>query len=210
MRRALNKIVPVFIIGLTAPYVNIIQPVYAREPVVINDVLKPLDFEYNGIDEVLLGQFDIADENDIALMDNYREYDTFKVYNQGITKTWNWLSNPYFIISIAKGASYQGSRTVSATISGSINGNVPSKAKNPIFQAFGISASGTKTISEEVKFSGPSGKARTRNFYYKRGTHRHAVKIVQEHRSNWDGLLWTKTYYGSVDVPAILSYSVDR
>lgn len=167
-------------------------------------------FEYNGVDEVYLGAFDSIDEEQALLRDNYRGYDTYKVYDQGITSKWNWLSNPYFIISVAKGASYESSRTVTATISGNISGNFPSGAKRSIFNAFGISASGSKTISERVYFSGPSGNARTRDFYYQKGTHKHSVKVVQEHRSNWDGLLWTKTYYVSVNVPAIRSYSEDH
>ncbi|MDU2130969.1 MAG: hypothetical protein E7E74_00035 [Finegoldia magna] len=167
-------------------------------------------FSYNGANEVYLGAFNSVDEEQILLRDNYREFDTYKVYDQGITSKWNWLSNPYFIISIAKGASYESSRIVTATISGKISGNFPSGAKKSIFNAFGISASGSKTISETVRFSGPSGNARTRDFYYQKGTHKHSVKVVQEHRSNWDGVLWTKTYYVSVNVPAIRSYSEDH
>lgn len=167
-------------------------------------------FEYNGVYEVYLGAFDSADTKPTLLRDNYREYDTYKVYDQGITVKWNWLSNPYFIISIAKGASYESSRTVTATISGSISGNFPSGAKKSIFNAFGISASGSKTVSEKVKFSGPTGNKRTRDFYYQKGTHKHSVKVVQERRSNRDRVLWTKTYYVSVNVPAISSYSEDR
>jgi hypothetical protein len=167
-------------------------------------------FEYNGVDEVYLGAFNSADAEPTLLRGNYREYDTYKVYDQGITSKWNWLSNPYFIISIAKGASYESSRTVTATISGNISGNFPSGAKKSIFNAFGISVSGSKTVSEKVYFSGPTGSASTRDFYYQKGTHKHSVKVVQEHRSNWDGVLWTKTYYVSVNVPAIRSYSEDH
>ncbi|WP_304086226.1 hypothetical protein [Peptostreptococcus stomatis] len=167
-------------------------------------------FEYNGVDEVYLGAFDYANAEPTLLRDNYREYDTYKVYDQGITSKWNWLSNPYFIISIAKGESYESSRTVTATISSNISGNFPSGAKKSIFNAFGISASGSKTVSEKVKFSGPTGSASTRDFYYQKGTHKHSVKVVQEHRSNWDRVLWTKTYYVSVNVPAIRSYSEDH
>ena len=167
-------------------------------------------FEYNGVDEVYLGAFDSADTKPTLLRDNYREYDTYKVYDQGITVKWNWLSNPYFIISVAKGASYESSRTVTATISGSISGNFPSGAKQSIFNAFGISASGSKTVSEKVKFNGPTDNKRTRDFYYQKGTHKHSVKVVQEHRSNWDGVLWTKIYYVSVNVPAIRHYCEDH
>lgn len=167
-------------------------------------------FRYNGVDEVYLGAFKSDDAEPTLLRDNYREFDTYKVYDQGITSKWNWLSNPYFIISIAKGSSYTGSRTVTTTISGKISGNFPSGAKKSIFNAFGISVSGSKTVSETVHFSGPTGSARTRDFYYQKGTHKHSVKVVQEHRSNWDGVLWTKTYYVSVNVPAIRCYSEDH
>ncbi|MDY2918574.1 MAG: hypothetical protein SOU08_02915 [Anaerococcus sp.] len=184
--------------------------VFAQEKTNDVNVRQGELFEYNGVDEVYLGAFDSTDEDPILLRDNYREYDTYKVYDQGITSKWNWLSNPYFIISIAKGASYESSRTVTATISGNISGNFPSGAKKSIFNAFGMSASGSKTVSEKVYFSGPTGSARTRDFYYQKGTHKHSVKVVQEHRSDWDGVLWTKTYYVSVNVPAIRSYSEDH
>ena len=167
-------------------------------------------FVYNGVDEVYLGTFELNDEDQSLLIDNYREYDTYKVYDEGIISQWNWLSKPYFIISIAKGESYISSKTVKATITGNISGNFPSGARIPIFKAFGISSSGSKTVYEEVRFSGPTGSARTRDFYYKKGTHKHTVRVVQEHRSNWDGLLWTKTYRVNVSVPAILHYSVDH
>lgn len=184
--------------------------VFAQEKTNDVNVRQGELFEYNGVDEVYLGAFDSADAEPTLLRDNYREYDTYKVYNQGITQKWNWLSNPYFIISIAKGASYEKSRTVTATISGNISGNFPSGAKKSIFNAFGISASGSKTVYETVYFSGPTGSARTRDFYYQKGTHKYSVKVVQEHRSNWDGVLWTKTYYVSVDVPDIRNYSEDH
>ena len=184
--------------------------VFAQEKTNDVNVRQGELFEYNGVDEVYLGAFDFADEEPTLLRDNYREYYTYKVYDQGITSKWNWLSNPYFIISIAKGASYESSRTVTATISGNISGNFPSGAKKSIFNAFGMGASGSKTVSEKVYFSGPTGSARTRDFYYQKGTHKHSVKVVQEHRSNWDGVLWTKTYYVSVNVPAIRSYSEDH
>ena len=169
-------------------------------------------FKYNGVYEVYLGAFDSADTKPTLLRrrDNYREYDTYKVYDQGIIVKWSWLSNPYFIISIAKGSSYESSRIVTATISGSISGNFPSGAKTSIFKAFGISASGSKTVSEKVKFNGPTDNKRTRDFYYQKGTHKHSVKVVQEHRSNWDGVLWTKIYYVSVNVPAIRHYCEDH
>ncbi|MDO4710871.1 MAG: hypothetical protein Q4A75_02745 [Peptostreptococcaceae bacterium] len=184
--------------------------VFAQENTNDMNMMQYESFEYNGVDEVYLGSFDSIDTQETMLRDNYREYDTYTVYDQGITSKWNWLSNPYFIISIAKGASYESSRTITATISGNISGNFPSEAKKSIFKAFGISASGSKTVSEKVSFSGPEGSARTRDFYYQKGTHRHSVKVVQEHRSNWDGVLWTKTYYVSVDEPAIRSYSEDH
>lgn len=183
--------------------------VFAKENSKNINMTEYESFEYNGVDEVYLGEFKSLDVEQILLRD-YREYDTYKVYDQGITRSWNRLSNPFFIISIAKGASYESSRIITATISGNISGNYPSGAEKSIYNAFGLSASGSKTVSETIRFSGPEGSARTRDFYYQKGTHEHSVKVVQEHRSNWDGLQWTKTYYVKVDVPAIRCYSEDH
>lgn len=189
--------------------ISVLTPVNIFAQGTESDIRDCETFNYNGVDEVYLGEFDTL-STETTLLRDYREYDTYKVYDQGITTKWSWLSNPYFIISIAKGASYESSREISATISGSISGDFPSGAKTSIFNAFGISASGSKKVSETVKFSGPSGNFSTRDFYYQKGTHRHSVKVVQEHRSNWDGILWTKTYYVSVNVPAIRSFSEDH
>lgn len=184
--------------------------VFAQEE--INDInLTQCDlYEHVGGNEVYLGGYDSIDSVQTLLRDNYREYDSFDVYDEGIISKWNWLSRPYFIISIAKGAKKKKSKEVKVTISCSISGNFPSEATNSIFATFGISASGSKTISETVEFYGPEGNARTRDYYYQEGTHKHLVKVVQEHKSNWDGVLWTKTYYVYVDEPAIRCYSEDH
>lgn len=167
-------------------------------------------FDYNGVDEVYLGQFNALDTDNISLA-NHREYDTYQMYDQGIVQKWNWKSNPYFIVSVAKGASYQDSMVVTATVRGSVSGNFPSKAKLPIFKAFGMDISGDKSIiSKIICPSGPESNKRTRNYYYKKATHKHLIKIVQKHKRIWDGVLWTKTHYAYMNEPAIYNYSEDE
>lgn len=194
--------------------VNVSQiTVFAKQEKNNNDIVNSInDNPYDGITEVYLGTYNVLENvnNGIMPMDNYREFNTYKIYDQGITPNWSWLSNPYFIISIARGMSYSASKTISASISGTVSGSYPSEAKSSVLKAMGLTASGTKTIQTTVKFSGPSSGYSSRDFYYKRGRHTHKVKIVQEHRSNWDGVLWKKTYYASVGVPAIKTYSVDK
>lgn len=172
-----------------------------------NEELDTVDgFMYDGVTEVLLGEYI---ENDIMPIDNYVEYDTYKVYDQGIIKTWSYLSNPYFIRSIARGMTYQKSQTVSATVSASFSGTYPTAAESAMRKAFNLSSSGTKTVTETIQLSGPGKGYSSRDFYYKKGRHTHKVKIVKERQSNWDGVLSTKTYYAEVGEPAIKCYSKD-
>lgn len=107
--------------------------------------------------------------------------------------------------------SYKKSETVSATISSTLSGSVPSDAKGKINSSFGFSWSGTKSVSEEVTFSGPDAGYNSRDFFYKEGRHDHQVKLVQEHWGNQGtGKMWSKEYSCTVGVPAIKAYSVDR
>lgn len=164
-------------------------------------------FEYNGTDNVYLGQFGTDYRNVI----DYREYDTYQVYDYGITKQWCWQSRPFFIRSVPKGGIHEETYTVSTTIEAKINGDISSEAKAYAFNSFNIRISGTKSFSEKIVLAGPEpgSKSRSRDYYYCKGAHRHAVKVVQEHKSNWDGVLWTKEYYVDIDVPAIKCYSED-
>ncbi|WP_113930603.1 hypothetical protein [Bacillus sp. P14.5] len=142
----------------------------------------------------------------IACVGDFTYY-SYKVYNQGITKSWSYLSNPYFIISIARGATYKSSIQKSTTISASYSGTIPSKSA--VNQTFGLSASGTKTITFEVSLSGPSGKYNSRDFYYKKGRHTYKVKTVKSKKNKSGKVLSSSTYYGYVGKPAVKHYSVD-
>lgn len=213
--KKLKKLTSMIACGAIFLSMSPVQSVYAKE--LNNDVTvgEYQSFNYNGRDEIYLGQFDFYNGNNrnstnTTMLREYREYDRYLVYDKGITEKWNWLSNPYFIISVAKGATYEKSRNISATINASVSGDFPSDAKSSILSSFSIGASGSKTISEKVTFSGPSDNYSSRDFYYQKGTHRHSVKVVREHRSSWDGVLWTKTYYATVDVPGIRTYSEDH
>lgn len=177
------------------------------------ELSDPVTENYDGTTEVLLGYYEPIikkNPNEIGPMDSYREYDTWYVYDQGITQSWSYLSNPYFIMSIARGMTYQKSTEVSTTISGSFSSEIPSASLPTVKSTFGLNSSGSKTVKQTITLSGPGAGYSSRDFYYKKGRHTHKVRIVQEHRSNWDGVLWTKTFYGSVGKPAIQHYSVDR
>lgn len=174
---------------------------------------NPVLEDYDGTTEVLLGYYEPIIEvnpSGAGSLDNYREYDRWYVYDQGITQSWSYLSNPYFIVSIARGMVYEKSKEVSATISGTFSNEIPSASLPAVKSSFGFNTSGSTKITYKITLSGPDAGYSSRDFYYKEGRHTHRVKIVQEHRSNWDGVLWTKTSYGSVGKPAIQHYSVDR
>lgn len=171
-------------------------------------------FLYDGKTEVLLGTYTetpAASQGSTSITPyGYFEYDRWKVYDQGITKKWVYLSRPYFIISIARGMTYKKSETITSTISAKLGADIPSAAKSKVKSAFNISASGSKTVKREITFSGPSKGYSSRDFYYKNGRHRHKIKIVKEHvASEGIGVVSTKTYYSTVDDPVIKCYSED-
>ncbi|WAA12597.1 hypothetical protein [Fervidibacillus halotolerans] len=91
---------------------------------------KPQEFAYDGQKEVLLGYFELPVKTNLNSMgstdpiitpnDSWWEYDKFYVYDQGIVAHWIYLSNPYFIASIAKGMTYTVEDTVSGTLSATL------------------------------------------------------------------------------------------
>lgn len=166
--------------------------------------LRPIDVDVNL-------EAKTSDINDklITPRDNYREFDIYKVYNDGIIERWSWLSKDHFIISIARGMEYKDSETITAKIDATYTGTYTKDAKSAINSEFKINASGSKTVSHEVKFSGPDAPYNSRDFYYNEGRHTYDILVVQEHHSNWDGFLWDKKYRVEVGVPAIKSFSVD-
>ncbi len=169
------------------------------------------DHIYDGTTEQELGTFDVYCKSNIQLLDGYREYDKYIVTNQGITKQWSWLSRPYFLTSVARGMTKTREETVSATISGTISGNCPSAAKAGIRKKAGLNSSMKKTVKKKISVTGPPSNSEysSRDYYYKHGRHTYKFKVVREHRSNWDGVLWKKTYYANVGIPAIKNYSVN-
>ncbi|MBQ4870036.1 hypothetical protein IHQ11_26670 [Priestia megaterium] len=161
-------------------------------------------------DGVFLGEYtETGKPGQMGTMDSYRETTTYKVYDQGITKTWSYLSKPYFIKSIARGMKFEESKETSATISASFSGDIPSKSA--VNRAFGFSASSTKTVRETTTFSGPPKGYSSRDFYYKKGRHTHKVKTVVTVTGNQGrGVIRKTTHYGYVGKPAIKNYSVDK
>lgn len=166
---------------------------------------------YDGTTEQELGSFDVYNKSNIQLLDGYREYDRYIVTNQGITRTWSWLSKPYFITSVARGMTKTREEKVSATIAGTISGSYPPAAKSGIRKEAGLNSSLKKTVKKTISVTGPpsNSKYSSRDYYYKQGRHTYKFKVVREHRSNWDGVLWKKTYYVNVGIPAIKNYSVN-
>lgn len=169
---------------------------------------EPIKMMENGHVTYLLGYYE---DNDLSVKRDYREYDRWYVYDDGIVEHWSWLSNPYFIKSVARGETYEKSTEVTVSISADFDSDIPSKAMSLVKSKFKISASGSKKVTEKITLSGPSGNYSSRDFYYQKGRHTHEIRVKQKHYSNWDGLLWEKEYGTfEVGVPAIKHYSVDE
>ena len=165
-------------------------------------------FAYDGVAEVYLGQYCSRGSHVESLKDHV-QYDVFKVYDEGIVQEWSSLSNPQFICCMPRGGD-GGIEKVDVRIKASIIGAYPDAAEKALFDAFDIGFRASKRIVQEVWALGPSdGGANSREFYYRTGTHRHAVRLVHERYSNWDGLLWSETYCVFVELPDVCIETID-
>lgn len=168
-------------------------------------VTEPYSLEL--IKELEMKDSDVVSPQCIACVGDFT-YKTYEIYDQGITKSWSWLSNPYFIISIARGATYTKSKTVKTSVSASYSGSIPYKAG--VRSKLGINSSNSKSFTVKVSLSGPGKGYSSRDFYYQKGRHTHKIKTVVKTRKKNGKVINTKTHYGNVGVPAIKNYSKDR
>lgn len=132
----------------------------------------------------------------------------YTIYDMGITQTWTWLSNPYFVRSVARGESYTESQEVSASVTATFDGTWNTGQKQALAGKWGLSSTYSKKVTKTINFSGPADGYSSRSFYYKKGLHKHKLKIVEKFYDS--GVLKsTKEYYKYANEPAIYSYSQD-
>lgn len=170
-------------------------------------VTEPYSLELIKELEMKDSEQDVVSPRCIACVGDFT-YKTYEIYDQGITKSWSWLSNPYFIISIARGATVTNSMTVKTSITASYSGSIPYKAG--VRSKLGINSSNSKSFTVKVSLSGPGKGYSSRDFYYQKGRHTHKIKTVVKTRKKNGKVINTKTHYGNVGVPAIKNYSKDR
>lgn len=174
----------------------------------------PVTYEYDGTTHTLLGTIQRKqDDNGITTYD-YREWTTWSVIDYGIVEKWVDMSDPFFVKSIARGETYEDSIEKTVTISAKAGINIPSGSQSTVNTAlkgeFSLGLTGSYSRKITITLSGPTD-ANTRTFYYKKGYHKHNITIIEELRSNWDGLIRETPHencYGYE--PAVRSYSEDE
>lgn len=131
----------------------------------------------------------------------YRYY----TYDEGIVKSWSYLSKPYFIKSVARGETTEETRDVNANIGQKFAG-LKGRFLKSAETTYGISI----RLTTKVAFTGPDKGYRSRDFYYKKGRHKHKVRVEKVlKRSGFKGKLIEKKY-GYVERGAVKHYSIDR
>lgn len=175
----------------------------------------PVTYTYDGTTHTLLATIRRKPSDNANLTRDYYEYTSWSVIDYGIVQSWVSMSNPYFVKSIARGEVYEESVEKKVTIETKAGINIPSGSQSTVNKAlkgdFSLGLTGSYSKRITITLSGPTDSAyNTRTFYYKLGYHKHNITIVEELRSNWDGLLKRTEHtncYGYE--PAVQSYSVD-
>lgn len=176
---------------------------------------EPVTYAYDGSTHTLLATIRRKPSDNANSTRDYHEYTSWSVIDYGIVQSWVSMSNPYFVKSIARGETYEETIEKKVTIDTKAGISIPSGSQSTVNKAlkgdFSLGLTGSYSKRITITLSGPTDAAyNTRTFYYKLGYHKHNITVVEELRSNWDGLLKRtehKNCYGFE--PAVRSYSVD-
>ena len=175
---------------------------------------KPVTYEYDGTRCTSLGKIRPKQASEIQPLTDYREWKEYEIIDYGIVDDWMYMSNPYFITSVAKGEIVEGSVEKKVSMSARSGINIPAGSQNALNKAlrgeFSLTGSGSYTTTISIRLSGPEDGMNTRSFYYRTGYHKHNITIVEKYYSNWDGLMSEEEYdncYGYE--PAVQYYSED-
>lgn len=176
---------------------------------------NPVTYTYDGTTHTLLATVRRKPSDNANLTRDYYEYTTWSVIDNGIVQSWVFMSNPYFVKSIARGEVYEESVDKDVSIAAKAGVNIPIGSQSIVNEtlegefSLGLTGKYYKTIT--IRLSGPTDAAyNTRTFYYKLGYHKHNITIIEKLYSNWDGLLKETEHtncYGYE--PAVQSYSED-
>ncbi len=131
----------------------------------------------------------------------YRYY----TYDEGIVKSWSYLSKPYFIKSVARGETTEETKKIHASIGQKFSGLKGSFLKSAE-STYGISLE----ITTKVSFTGPDKGYKSRDFYYKKGRHKHKIRVEKVLKRPFGKKKLIKRKYGYVERGAIKHYSIDR
>ena len=175
---------------------------------------NPVSYAYDGTTHTLLGTIRRKTSDDGITTRDYREWTEWSIIDYGIVDSWVNMSNPYFVRSVARGEIVEEEVTKTVNLGVKTGVNIPSGSQSAVNTAlkgdFSIGWTGSYSQRISIQLSGPDYPYNTRTFYYKTGYHKHDITVIEERRSNWDGLLYEKVHencYGYE--PAVRSYSED-
>lgn len=175
---------------------------------------NPVTYEYDGTTHTLLGT--VRRCQSISTYDNYHYWTTWSIIDNGITQRWVTESNPYFITSVARGQEVSGSIKKEITLSPMAGIRLPEGSQSVVNTAlrgdFSLGLTGNYTKTLTIKLSGPiEPEYNSRSFYYKTGFHEHNLTIIEQERSNWDGLISEKKHENCIGYePAVKNFSEDE
>lgn len=202
-KKALKIALSVFIIGLIFLFSFILNSKSS-----FTKINEPINEEYDGKKEVLLGYYTLRNNallSDAKFGNNHREYDVFKIYDQGIIESFANPCNKQYIDSVSKGMKKKQSPKVKTTVYANLNFSYPNGSLPAIKSVFNLNAKGAKTIIDKVAVYPPDDDSpyNLRAFYYYHANHMHQIKIIKEHCSNCDGIISSDTFYSKIGEPVV-------
>lgn len=177
---------------------------------------EPVSYAYDGTTHTLLGIVR-RKNNGTGVTRDYHEYTSWTVVDNGIVSSWVFMSNPYFVKSVARGETYEETFEKTVTVATKAGINIPSGSQSAVNKALkgsfslGLTGSYSKKITIVLRGPDEETNCNTRTFYYRLGYHKHNITIIEEVHSNWDGIISRTEYnncYGYE--PAVQSYSKDE
>lgn len=159
---------------------------------------NPVTFKAGTAPGVLLGYAEVKGNNSIEPHDEYHETVTYKIYDYGVIEAFVNMSNPYFVASVAGGATVTQTWSKTFTIATKFSSDIPTSARNMVAKALKgeFSYNTQYTYKFERKLSGPPSGVGSLYYWYKLGYHKHSIVITTERR-------YQGTLISSVDLSTV-------
>lgn len=155
----------------------------------------PVTYKCDGVTHTLLGKVRRSyNYGGMSTYDSFRQWTEWSIIDRGISKKWaDRLSNPFYVTSVARGATKSYTETREVSIAVKLGYNIPDGVQSFVDLAmkgkFELNATGTYIEQHEFVVSGPDSNSpyNSRSFWYYKSYHEHDITVVKEVYTNWDG-----------------------